>query len=278
MHVLITGSSGLVGSALCAFLRSKGHKVEALPRNFELSKDSCPDAVIHLAGESISNGFWTKKKKEKILQSRVEKTRDLVEKLSHLKQPPKVFISASAVGIYKDSQEEITEDSPTGKGFLSKVCIQWEREASLLTKAGTRVVFTRFGLILSGKGGMLPLLRTMFFFGLGGIMGDGKQYMPWVSLYDVVRAIEYILGAQAINGAVNVVSPQPVSQKCFAKKLAKAMKRPCFFRYPKFLFVDEKTRALVLSSLPVFPEKLEKSGFTFAYSDLESALCAHLRD
>ena len=281
-RVLVTGASGFLGSFLVSFLPKEGYFVEPLKRESYilagdlLSKESLEGcyAVIHLAGESLSRGFWTKKKREEILKSRVEGTQKLTKLLSQLKNPPKVFISASAVGYYGDREEALTEESEAGSDFLSCVCQKWEQAAAsnCLEEKGVRVVFARFGYILSCKGGMLKALRLVFRFGLGGRIGSGLQFMPWIALEDVGRSLCHILETPVLKGPVNIVSPNPVTQIVFAKTLSSLLKRPCFFGIPKWALLGKKAKALMLPSLKVFPLKLEETGFTFQFSSLKEAL------
>ena len=283
--VFITGSSGLIGSFLVSFLLKEGYRVIPLSRKaFSGQGDSLGVeilegcyAVIHLAGESIAEGVWTAHKKRKILNSRVEGTQNLVKIIGSLENPPKVFISASAVGFYGDREGELTEESSAGQGFLSLVCKKWEEAPCFLEKKEVRVVLARFGYILSAKGGMLKALLPVFRLGLGGKIGSGLQFMPWIAIEDVARALCHILETSELKGPVNIVSPNPVCQEFFAKTLASLLKRPSFFTIPKWILLGEKAKALMLPSLRVIPVKLEKTGFTFRFSFLKEALQFHLR-
>lgn len=277
--VLITGASGLVGVALTSFLQKKGHVVGKVVRKRrgepnevlwdsktgegDLSLFEGWDVVVHLAGESLAKGFWTKEKKRKILESREVGTLNLVRVLDSLKTPPKLFISASAVGYYGDRQGAITEESTPGQGFLPTVCLAWETAAKSLKNQGVRVVVARFGYILSSKGGFFKTMRSLFLWGLGGKMGGGEQFLPWITIDDLLRAIEHIIEKQELYGAVNLVSPEPVRQKVFAKTLAKLLRRPCIFSLPKRILLGEKAKALITPSLEVYPVKLQKTGFVF---------------
>lgn len=275
--ILVTGGSGFLGSFLVSFLQTEGYFVEPLNRE-SYSKGSLNSnllegcyAVIHLAGESLSKGFWTAKKKEKILRSRVDGTQNLVKLLAQLQNPPKVFISASAVGYYGDSEKELTEESGPGKDFLAAVCQKWEQAAIPLDELGVRVVLARFGYILSSKGGMLKALLPLFRLGLGGRIGNGLQYMPWIALEDVGRSLCHILENPELKGPVNIVAPNPVMQECFAKTLAHVLKRPCFLSIPKWACLGEKAKALMLPSFKVSPVKLQKTGFVFRFPTLKDA-------
>ncbi len=264
LRVLITGASGLVGSALSVFLQEKGHVVLPYTRQTSMDLEGF-DVVVHLAGESISSGFWTKRKKKKIWESRIEGTKKLVADLNVLKKPPRLFISASAVGYYASSDAMQDEESPPGSGFLSSLCLEWEKASSCFIG---RAIQVRFGYILSSKGGILKALLPLFRVGLGGKMGGGKQFFPWVALEDVVRALYYIMEKEEIKTPVNIVSPSSVSQGEFAHLLAKALRRPSFFSIPKWFLLAEKTRELILPSLHILPSRLQKSGFIFSYKTL----------
>ena len=286
LDIIVSGSTGLVGSGLCQLLLSKGHRVKHLIRgkSKDLSSISWDpetgeanladfegfDAVIHLAGENIAKGFWTSSKKKRILDSRQKGRESLVSLLKKLKNPPKVFISASAVGYYGSSETPVTEESPAGSGFLSGVCKVWEAPAKSLEQIGVRTVQTRFGLILSPQGGILKALLPIFRLGLGGKIASGKQKISWVALEDVMGALLYILMEDTLRGPVNVVAPCPVSQEVFAKAFAKALSKPCFFSIPRFLLRGEKAKELLLSSLAATPSKLQRSGYCFTYPTLDA--------
>ncbi|MBS0627784.1 MAG: TIGR01777 family oxidoreductase [Verrucomicrobia bacterium] len=293
MKILITGATGLIGNALSSFLEQKGAVIGKVVRkktgkagevlwNLETGEGDIKlfegwDVVIHLAGESLSKGFWTQEKKRKIKESRAAGTSNLVKILDDCKNPPKIFISASAVGYYGNYEGEITEESSPGEGFLSEVCLEWEKAAKSLKNPKTRVVIARFGYVLSTKGGLLKIMKSLFLLGLGGKMGTGKQFMPWVAIDDLVRALYHIIEKEEIRGPVNIVSPEPVRQEVFAKTLAKVLHRPCFFSIPKFLLVGSKAKALILPSLEVYPLKLLKTGFVFTFPNISIALRKMLR-
>lgn len=277
MRVLITGSSGLIGKALSLFLTKNGHQVEKLRlANLDAADLEGIDALVHLAGESLSKGLWTSFKKKKIYESRVFGTKTLVQALEKLKNPPKVFIAASAVGYYAEQEGQIEENSPSGSSFLSIVCQDWEKASQNWDHPHTRVVVCRFGYVLSKDGGLLQALKGIFLAGLGAVMGGGRQFMPWVDMHDLVRALEYVMLKEAIKGPVNVVAPYPVRQEDFARVLARLLRRPCIFSVPKWLILGEKMKSLLLPSLQVYPVKLQKSGFHFLYTDLEESLSHQL--
>lgn len=285
----------MVGKELISFLEKENHEIYKLVRSEKQSKKAKNifwdpelgilneldlvdfDAVIHLAGENIANKRWTEKQKEKIRGSRVKSTKLLSEAIAKLKNPPQVFICASAIGFYGDRPNEVLyEHLPGQKGnFLSDTCVAWENACNPAREAGIRVTNIRFGIILSTKGGALSKLLLPFQLGLGGIIGNGKQIMSWISLNDVIYSINHILKNQSISGPVNIVSPQALSNKEFTKTLGKVLFRPTIFPLPSFaakLIFGEMADALLLSSLNVKPGKLQESNFQFAYPDLESAL------
>lgn len=277
MKVLISGSSGLVGSAIAADLERDGHTIVRLPRTYETSIDfSGTDAVIHLAGESIASGRWTKDKKRRIEESRVKGTTRLAEQIAASTSPPKVFISASAIGYYGDrGDDKLDESSDLGSGFLPQVCKKWEDATKPAEDAGVRTVRLRTGIVLSLKGGALRKMITPFKLGGGGILGSGKQFMSWISLDDEVAIIRYLIENPGLSGSVNLVAPNPVTNKQFTKILGKVIKRPTLLPMPKFaahLMFGEMADALLLASTKVYPNKLLQSGFEFKYPTLEPTL------
>ena len=295
MKVLVSGGTGLIGKELIKTLEKNGHYVKYLTRTLnnggipwnpeEGNLDSKAlkgfDAVVHLAGENIAGknpiqGRWTKERKDKIRESRVKGTRLLSETLAELENPPKVFISASAIGFYGDrGDEKLFEDSSIGKGFLAEVCQEWEKETKAAVEKGIRVVNTRFGVILSKSGGALASMLPPFKAGVGGILGDGKQYMSWISLEDAVRAIIYAIENESIKGAINIVAPNPVTNFDYTKILGKVINKPTIFPVPKFgikLLFGEMGEELLLASNRVLPKKLLDSGFVFKNEHLAGAL------
>jgi uncharacterized protein (TIGR01777 family) len=293
VRVLVSGSSGLVGSALIPFLTDAGHQVVCLVRS--QPKDEASevrwdpeagdidaagleglDAAVHLAGESIAAGRWTAAKKDRILESRVKGTRLLAEALAGLEQRPKVLVSASAVGYYGDRGEEtLSEDSASGSAFLSEVCRQWEAATEPAAEAGIRVVNLRFGVMLSTAGGALPRLLTPFRLGVGGRLGSGKQFMPWIVLADVVGAILHALTTETLRGPVNAVAPQAITNREFTKTLGRVLGRPTLFPMPTCaarLAFGQMADELLLASLRVEPAKLLASGYRFRFPELEGAL------
>jgi uncharacterized protein (TIGR01777 family) len=290
MKILISGSSGLVGSTLTFNLMADGNQVHRLVRSSSeegivwnpkepiVDRNALEgfDAVVHLAGESISEGKWNDRKKKEIRESRTEGTRHLTEALVTLNTPPKVFVCASASGFYGNRGVEIlTEESPAGEGFLPDVCKEWEAAAQLASSKGIRVVNTRFGIILSPNGGALKKMLPPFKMGVGGKIGSGDQFWSWIDLDDVIGIIEYALNTDSLQGPVNVSSPAPVTAKVFTGTLAHVLKRPAIFPVPAFAaraVLGEMANALVLCSFRMHPAKLIACGYTFAYPDLESSL------
>lgn len=291
MIVAVTGTSGLIGSSLVSFLSKKDITVSKIfhenptdneifwkPENgdWDSAFTNRIDGIVHLAGENIATGKWTKKKKEKIRSSRIEGTKSLCEHILKLQPPPSVFVCASAVGFYGDRDAEIlNEDSSRGSGFLSDVCIDWEEATKEVSNAGIRVVNSRFGMVLSNAGGTLAKMLTPFKMGIGGKIGSGKQYMSWVAIDDVTGAIYHALITDSLHGPVNVTSPNPVTNKEFTKTLGRVLKRPTIMPMPAFgarLAFGEMANDLLLASTRVEPKKLLDAGYHFQYPELEDAL------
>ncbi len=295
MKILISGASGLIGNAIKLHFSKLGYQVIPLQRKepsrppywsiekeiIDLGEHKSIDVVIHLAGENIAAGRWTKKKKEKIKNSRIKGTKLLCEYISTLKHRPKTLISASAIGYYGDrGDEELTEDSPKGSGFLAEVCECWENATQLALKSSIRVINMRLGMVLSPQGGALKKMLLPFKLGLGGIIGSGHQYISWIAIADVLGAIDYIITHEKLIGPINFVSPYPVTNKYFTKTLAKLLHRPSVVPLPSpvaKLFFGEMAKELLLSSTKVVPKKLIESGYPFKYSQLEDALKAILQ-
>lgn len=293
MKILVAGSSGLIGKNLCAFLSTGGHQVIKLvrkkdslrpdeiawdPKNGLLDKKALEgfDAVINLAGETIAQR-WNPESKRRILESREGTTRLLATTLADLTQPPKVFINSSAIGIYGSrGDEELTENSTSGQGFLAEVCKRWEGAAEAAKNKGIRVVFIRTGIVLSPKGGALAKMLLPFKLGLGGKVGEGTQYWSWIAMEDLLGIFHFALTHPEISGPVNAVSPHPVTSEVFAKTLGKVLSRPAVLPLPAFavelMLGSEAANDILLSSQKVKPQKLIQDQYNFLYPDLEAAL------
>jgi uncharacterized protein (TIGR01777 family) len=299
MKILVTGATGLVGTALVPKLKAAGHEVYKLvrrepnraageilwnPAQGTIDAESLEgvEAVVHLAGESVSEGRWTDEKKRRIRESRSKGTRLLSETLAGLKQKPRTLVSASATGFYGSRGDEVlTEQSASGSDFLSEVCREWELATQPAAQSGIRVANLRFGVILTAEGGALKKMLTPFKLGLGGKVGSGEQYMSWITLDDAVGAILFALENETLRGPVNVVSPQPVTNLDFTKTLGSVLSRPTIFFVPKFaarLAFGEVADALLLSSARVEPARLKEAGFQFKHPQLEGALRHILND
>ncbi len=306
MKILVTGSSGLVGTALVSALARAGHTVCRLVRpesaastgakeGFVVSWNPATgelggagvgaDAVVNLAGTSIADGRWTAQRKALLRSSRIDTTRALVVALAKMNARPSVLVSASAIGIYGDRGDEtLTEESKPGTDFLAALAKEWEAEALKAEALGIRVVLARFGIILAREGGALPKMMLPFKFGAGGKLASGKQWMSWVMLEDLVASLRFAIenasvriaeNVAPVRGSINIVSPQPLQNAEFTRVLAKTMHRPALFPAPAFalrLALGEMADALLLSSQRVLPRALEKLGFRFLHSDLSAAL------
>jgi uncharacterized protein (TIGR01777 family) len=300
MKILITGSTGLVGTAITQDLQRAGHTVCRLVRpgtspgsspGFDVNWNPATgelggaavgaDAVVNLAGASIADGRWTPQRKALLRSSRIDTTRALVQALAKMSARPRVLVSASATGIYGNRGDEtLTEASQPGKDFLSEIAKEWESEAIKAEVLGIRVVRTRFGVILSKHGGALPQMMRPFQFGVGGKIGTGKQWLSWITLDDTVGILRLALENANITGPLNVVSPQPVTNADFTKILAAALHRPALFPAPAFalrLILGEMADALLLSSQRVQPAQLQKLNHRFLHPDPANALAAILK-
>ena len=291
MKIIVSGSSGLIGSALTPALQRGGHTIVRLVRG-----RAAPDAahwdpktgtvdtaalegagaVVHLAGESVAGLRWTRGKKRRIRQSRVRGTALLAQTLAALERKPEVLLAASGVGYYGDQRDYIVdEDSDPGYGFLADVCREWEAAARPAVDAGIRVVHMRFGVVLSDKGGALATMLRPFRYGLGGAMGEGTQYMSWIALDDAVGAIEHLLTAGDTAGPVNVTTPNPVTNREFTDTLARTLHRPAKLDVPAFvlrLLLGRMADEMLLASTRVHPERLIAAEYVFRLPTLEAAL------
>lgn len=291
MDVLVSGSSGLIGSALVPALGDGGHRVRRLTRSGDTLEDAVRwdpsagtidavslegiDAVVHLAGENIAQGRWTTAKKARIRDSRVKGTRLLAEAIAKLPTPPKVMVSASASGYYGDRGNELLrEESAPGTNFLAGICQEWEAAADPAREAGIRVVHPRFGIVLSTEGGALAVTLPIFKLGAGGRIGSGRQYWSWVSIDDAVGAILHALTNDSLGGPVNVTSPDPLTNAEYTRTLGHVLGRPTIFPLPApaaRIMLGEMADELLLASQRIEPAKLKESGYEYRYPELEDA-------
>jgi len=297
LNILITGSSGLIGTALRDSLTKSGHTIYVMNRGKDknspfywqpdtntISFDEAIniDAVINLAGSNISDGRWTEAKKKTIFDSRINSTTLLSAHLAKLNSPPRVFISASAIGFYGDTgEEQVDEHNTAGSDFLAHVAQRWEEATQPAVSAGIRTINLRTGIVLSPHGGALKQMLTPFKLALGGVIGSGKQYMSWVSLPEVCNIIEFILKTESISGPLNMVSPTPVTNYEFTKGLGQSLSRPTLFPMPAFvarLIFGEMADALLLSSIRVEPNKLVNAGYAFINKNLSETFNAILKE
>lgn len=295
MNVIISGASGLVGTALIARLRDRGNGVCRLVRRQARSDDEMSwdpragtvdvermsefDAVVNLAGENIASGRWNKEKKQRLRESRVQGTRLLATSAAagfKKSGKPTVMINASAIGYYGDRGEAIVdEQSPAGNGFLADLCQEWENATAEAQSAGLRVVLLRIGVVLSSQGGALAQMLTPFKLGVGGKVGSGRQYFSWITLDDLVAMIDYVLNNADCSGPVNAVAPGAVTNAEFTKTLGKVLGRPTIFPMPALaarLAFGEMADELLLASTRVAPRRIGQTDFSFAHADLDSAL------
>ena len=298
MRILVSGSSGMIGSALVPVLSAAGHQVSRLIRPTTPSVAATRDAgsvawdpeagsidagclegleaVVHLAGENIAGGRWTAARKAKIRESRVKSTQLLSAAVARLARRPRVLVAASATGYYGDRGDEILrEESAPGTGFLADLSRDWEAAASPAREAGIRVVNLRIGLVLSRSGGALPRMLVPFKLGVGGVIGSGRQYWSWIAIDDLVGAITHVLTAESLQGPVNVVAPRAPTNREFTKAVGRALSRPTVFPMPAFaarLALGEMASELLLAGQRVEPARLIASGYKFRYPELEEAL------
>ncbi|HEY8749237.1 MAG TPA: TIGR01777 family oxidoreductase, partial [Tepidisphaeraceae bacterium] len=297
LRIAISGASGLIGTALKAFLRTGGHHVQVLVRHSpdrskgEIQWDPVAgridgdalesvDAVVHLSGESLAAGRWTQERKQRFVESRLKSTDLLSRTLAGLKKPPRVMVSASAIGMYGNRGDEIlTESSPKGAGFLPDLCEKWEAASRPAIDGGIRVVHPRIGIVMSARGGALATMLAPFMLGGGGVIGSGNQYMSWISLDDLVYVMHEAIFDTELSGPVNAVAPNPVTNREFVKTLGRVIKRPTVLPLPapavKLAF-GEMGEHLLLEGARVSPARLESTGFAFAHPTLEDALRSEL--
>jgi len=288
--VAITGSNGLVGRALVRAISAR-YEVRQLRRGLDWHADgSAPsaealrgvDALIHLAGEGIAERRWSAAQKARIADSRRLGTGGLARAMASMARPPSLMIVASAVGIYGNRADELLDESSSpGKGFLPETCSEWESAADPARAAGLRVVHLRIGVVLSRQGGALAKMLTPFKLGLGGRIGDGRQYMSWIGRGDLIRAIEFCLQHPTLEGPLNLVAPQPVENREFTRALGRALRRPTLFPLPAFvvrLLMGEMGQALLLEGNRVRPTRLLEAGFRFLQPTLQEGIAAALAE
>jgi uncharacterized protein (TIGR01777 family) len=292
LRILISGSTGLLGSALIRHFVQTGHTVvrlvrgesrspesirwDPLARSIETSRLEGLDAVVHLAGENIADSRWTAAKKQRVYDSRVHGTRYLCETLAALKRPPRVLISASGSGYYGNGGEVVlTEESPLGAGFMAEVCRDWEAATQTATAAGIRVVNARTGMVLTPAGGALGKMLPAFHWGFGVVIGPGQQHFGWISLVDYVGAVSHGLVTEDLRGPVNFVAPQAVTQREFARTLGRVLRRPVWMTLPppflRAAFGPDLTESMLWDQR-IAPARLERAGYTFRHPTLEAAL------
>lgn len=291
MKILITGSSGLIGTALTRSLVCDGHVVRGLLRTrldgsqpywdiengvIELGSFGTPDVVVNLAGENLADKRWNEVRKNRILNSRVKSTQLLVNYFVNAEEKPKVFISGSAIGFYGDRGDEVLdENSAPGKNFSSQLCQQWESVTEPAKQVGMRVVNIRTGVVLSPAGGALKKMLLPFKLGLGGVLGNGKHYVSWLSIDDMVDMIKFVMSNSSIIGPVNMVSPEPVTNYQLTKALGEVLHRPTIFPMPAFvarIIFGEMADELLLSSARVKPVKIIEAGYQFHHTNLSETL------
>jgi len=300
MKILVTGSTGLIGSALvpaltsagCDVLRLVRRPVSAMPadtiqwdpagKHMDGNRIEGVQAVVHLAGENIAARRWSARQKAKIRNSRVEGTRFLCESLVRCKCPPQVLVCASAIGYYGDRADEVLDEtSLPGTGFLADVCQAWEAAAEPARDAGIRVVHLRCGIVLSRAGGALAKMLLPFRLGIGGVIGTGSQYWSWIAIDDIVGVIRHAIDTDGLHGPVNCVAPNAVTNREFTRVLGRVLHRPTTLKVPQFaarLALGEMGKELLLSSLRARPKRLEETGYDFQYTDLSVALRHVLED
>jgi hypothetical protein len=291
--IAVTGASGLVGSALVPELRRKGIDVVRLVRRAPASEDEVRwdpgtgtidgaglggvTGAIHLAGDNIASGRWTEAKKASIRNSRVRGTEVLAHALAQLSPQPRVFVSASAIGYYgARGDQAVDESSAQGSGFLASVCGEWEAAADEARASGIRVVHPRIGVVLAAEGGALAKMKLPFLLGVGGRIGDGSQYMSWITLQDLVSALIFALGREDLEGPVNYVSPTPVTNAEFSATLGQVLHRPAIIPVPKFALRlgvgSEMADEMLIGGVRVIPASLHAHGFHWEHTSLEPAL------
>jgi uncharacterized protein (TIGR01777 family) len=298
MKIVITGGTGFIGRALVGELTGAGHQVVALSRNAEKGRRVLGDiavvaqwdgksasgwaehadstgAIVNLAGESISSGRWTRSKKARILKSRLDAGQAVVEAILNAGRKPKVVIQSSGIGYYGPRSDEVDESSAAGSGFLPQVAQEWEASTKKVQEMGVRQIVVRTGVVLGKSGGALPRLLTPFRLFIGGPLGNGKQYFPWIHLRDEVKAIRFLAESEKLEGPFNLVAPESLTMKDFSVMLGKVMKRPSWLKVPGFalrLVFGQMAEEVLLSGQRALPRRLMQAGYEFAYPSLEPAL------
>lgn len=296
MRIAITGSNGLIGTALTRSLRADGHEVVRLVRRPSRAGDEVEwdpsrqyvdvsglygcEAVVHLAGAGVADHRWTDAYKKEIRDSRVLGTAAIAEAVASLDTPPKVLVCGSAIGFYGDTGDRpVDESAPPGEGFLPSVCVEWEEAASAASDAGVRTVFARTGLVVAREGGAWGRLFPIFRAGLGGRLGDGRQYWSFISLHDHVAALRHLIDTESLSGPVNLTAPEPVTNREVTAAMGRVLRRPTLFAVPSVAlkaalgeFSDD-----VLGSQRVLPGRLLESGFTFAFPKIDESILSALR-
>ncbi|MFF7705948.1 TIGR01777 family oxidoreductase [Pseudomonas sp. NPDC007930] len=293
MHILLTGGTGMIGQQLCKLWLSQGHRLTVLSRQPDTVAARCGaavraigqlqalddeplDAVVNLAGAPIADRPWTGQRRKLLWASRVALTEQLLTWLGHRRQRPAVLLSGSAVGWYGDGgQRELTEEhGPVSEDFASQLCIAWEETAERASELGIRVVLLRTGLVLSAEGGMLARMALPFKLGLGGRLGTGRQWMPWIHIDDQIALIDFLLNRESASGPYNACAPHPVRNREFVKRLGKALHRPALIPLPESLlrFGLGEMSGLLLGGQRALPARLLEAGFSFRYNDVQTAL------
>ncbi|MEV0936489.1 TIGR01777 family oxidoreductase [Streptomyces phaeochromogenes] len=292
-RIAVAGASGLIGSALVRSLTADGHEVVRLVRRTPRAKDEVEwdperqyvdaaglvgcDAVVNLAGAGIGDHRWTDEYKRRIRDSRLLGTAALAEAVASLDRPPRIFLNGSAMGVYGDTGERaVDESSPPGIGFLPSLCVEWEEAAAPAEEAGVRTVFARTGLVVAAKGGAWGRLFPLFKAGLGGRMGDGRQYWSYIALHDHVAALRYLIDSESLSGPFNLTAPEPLTNREITAAMGRVLHRPAVFAVPApvLKIVLGEMAQEVLGSQRVVPTRLLESGFTFAFPGIEEAIRA----
>lgn len=293
MHILITGGTGFIGTELRSRLLQEGHSLTIItrsPKKYEDEKaknqqfiawddDLVPameeaDAVVNLVGENLAQ-IWTEEVKKRLVSSRVDNTQKLISAIKMAENPPDVMVSASGISYYGDRGDDILDESePAGSGFLPELCIAWEDAAKPVQDAGVRLVIFRNGVVLQKGGGAMQYMLPVFKLGLGGSIGDGKQYFPWIHMLDACRAMEFAISNEQVSGIYNLNAPNPVTMNELVDKLGGALRRPTFFRVPEFAlkWIVGEASAPLLDSLRTQPKKLQQAGFDFRFPYIKEAL------